>query len=120
VCICLVLRVLGCPPLFLEVGHRWYKSVISAGYRNIQRFSKAYINQFTPLDPEMTTKSKASVKFDSKIIEMSGTYYLRLPKELVDYLESGKDEKIDMQSEVGPHGKYVSAWNPKAQEKKNQ
>lgn len=57
------------------------------------------------------------VKFDSKIIRSGNSLYLRIPPEILDYLQAEKDTEMKIQSEHGEYGPYISAWNPEQQDK---
>jgi len=54
------------------------------------------------------------IQFNSKIVRSGNSLYLRMPPEIIDYLDAERDTEMKVQAEHGEHGSYISCW------KKNQ
>lgn len=59
---------------------------------------------------------KDVLTFDSKIRKRGGTYYGRIPPQVVNHLGLRNGHNAKIQVEQGKHGKYISLWIPALQE----
>lgn len=50
------------------------------------------------------------MEFQTNIRNINGSYYIRVPQDLVKYLKLEDRDTIIVQDEEGKQGKYFSAW----------
>lgn len=54
-------------------------------------------------------------KQKSNTVKRGGTIYMRIPPRIRDKLSLDGDTEVEVALEKGPHGKYMSTWNPNQQ-----
>lgn len=57
------------------------------------------------------------MEYKRKIIDVGNSSGMILPKDLCDYLQLEKGSDIIIADDYGKHGKFISIWNKKQQEK---
>lgn len=56
------------------------------------------------------------VIFKLKIVPRSSTFAVKVPQELADFLNVELGSNVEMSSEVGKYGKYITMWKAEVQD----
>lgn len=65
-------------------------------------------------------QDRNKVQFDSKIRKIGGSYYILIKRPLKKYLELRDGSNVEIMTEEGDYGPYISVWNPSQQEQQEE